>query len=445
MVVQVPQVQFDRAKIVAPELRPINLGNALAFAGGLDKLQTNAQARKDDAALQETLQETKGDIFSADKDKAEAALNKLATTKGGQELALGLQTVVDTRDAKAIKTADRRLKKNALFVASLVDLPEKEARRKLKEESLTRLNAGQKDSAQELMGLASNPDFQVVQGEFQATLTEAADGSEFLQSFLTRNREAGKKGKFQKSTVTFTNGGSDKISETGHREVKDGTGKLLVGPAREKFLQESQAIERDQDVDQAQRTEAAKIRANEQSEQGLEDRRARVDARDTRIEANGSNIGNIDDLLKGDLKLIFGRGEQLFTTLGSDDLRKQEGIDLQAKRDQLVGLLQLEQAKQARGQGTLSDAERDILKQAATLLGNNSISPKAAKAELNRIKGKLQKTLDKLGQRKSDDNARQHAKFAQIETGLTREEWIALPKEQRQGILSRMKIEAGGT
>jgi hypothetical protein len=97
-------------------------------------------------------------------------------------------------------------------------------------------------------------------------------------------------------------------------------------------------------------------------------------------------LGKLDDatniynrLRDSDLEIIYGRGEQWYP----DFLRSQRGIDLIADRDQLVNMLKLGAAGELKGQGTITDAERKMLADAATQLGNPNISPPKARQALD--------------------------------------------------------------
>lgn len=86
------------------------------------------------------------------------------------------------------------------------------------------------------------------------------------------------------------------------------------------------------------------------------------------------------DLSSNDLDLIYGKGESYLPGF----LRSQRGIDLIAKRDQLVSMLVIGARGELAGQGPITDAEQGMLANSATLLNNPEISPKAAKIALDR-------------------------------------------------------------
>jgi uncharacterized protein (DUF1786 family) len=59
---------------------------------------------------------------------------------------------------------------------------------------------------------------------------------------------------------------------------------------------------------------------------------------------------------------------------------------MQAKRNMVASTMKLAAAGKLKGQGTITDAEREMLSDAATVLSNESISPELAKTELERVK-----------------------------------------------------------
>jgi hypothetical protein len=99
------------------------------------------------------------------------------------------------------------------------------------------------------------------------------------------------------------------------------------------------------------------------------------------FEANGA-IENIDSLLKDDAYLdIYGVGDNIIPTFWSG------AVALEAKRDQVVGLLSLESRQKLKGQGTISEGEAKTLAQSATVLSNAGIDEVTAKNELIKVRG----------------------------------------------------------
>lgn len=97
------------------------------------------------------------------------------------------------------------------------------------------------------------------------------------------------------------------------------------------------------------------------------------------IEAQDS-IALAEGLLAGNLESIYGVEEQFVW----DKMRSQDSVDMMANRDRLVALFELAAAGKMKGQGQVSEGERKILKDSATVLSNRKISPAAAKAEIER-------------------------------------------------------------
>jgi hypothetical protein len=89
--------------------------------------------------------------------------------------------------------------------------------------------------------------------------------------------------------------------------------------------------------------------------------------------------GIYDELATADLDLIYGRGESLWPEI----MRTQGGIDLMARRDQFVGMLELGARGELKGQGTITDSEAKTLSRSATILSNPNISPAAARRALD--------------------------------------------------------------
>lgn len=90
----------------------------------------------------------------------------------------------------------------------------------------------------------------------------------------------------------------------------------------------------------------------------------------------------IDDLLSSDVNQVFGWGN----INPINRLPASEAQNTKAKVDRLKGLVSLENANKLKGQGAISEAERTMLANAATVLNNPWISPEQAISELNRLK-----------------------------------------------------------
>jgi hypothetical protein len=109
---------------------------------------------------------------------------------------------------------------------------------------------------------------------------------------------------------------------------------------------------------------------------------AEADAKQTTITSESLNaISFIDDIILGDADLIYGSKE-----LPLGWFRSEAGKDMMAKRDNIGSLLELAAAGKMKGQGTITGPEREILRQAATVLKNDNISPEMAEQELMRVR-----------------------------------------------------------
>jgi len=97
---------------------------------------------------------------------------------------------------------------------------------------------------------------------------------------------------------------------------------------------------------------------------------------------NQAAISNINKLLEGGYRAIYGKVDSKIP----DILRSQKALDAIALRDQVVGLLSLENRQKLKGQGTITDSEAATLERAATVLSNVSISDTLAKSELERVR-----------------------------------------------------------
>lgn len=94
------------------------------------------------------------------------------------------------------------------------------------------------------------------------------------------------------------------------------------------------------------------------------------------------------NLLKNaDLDVIYGRGEAWVP----EYLRSQKGIDLIARRNQIVGMLKLGARGELKGQGQITEGEQGILGQAITVLENPNISPELASKALDEARSVLYK------------------------------------------------------
>lgn len=110
---------------------------------------------------------------------------------------------------------------------------------------------------------------------------------------------------------------------------------------------------------------------------------AKQAAEETKNASNSSKMlreteSSFKSLAAADLDLIYGRGESFIPEV----LRSQAGIDLVAQRDQYLANLRLAQVGKLAGTGPITESEQAILKQAATVLNNQNISPELARRAL---------------------------------------------------------------
>lgn len=80
------------------------------------------------------------------------------------------------------------------------------------------------------------------------------------------------------------------------------------------------------------------------------------------------------------LDAAFGTGERFFP----DAIRGQKSINLRREIDKMASLLELAAANKLKGQGTVTENERNILRQSITLLKDETISPAKALEELKK-------------------------------------------------------------
>tara|TARA_Y100000310_G_scaffold294481_1_gene324982 strand:- start:1607 stop:2662 length:1056 start_codon:yes stop_codon:yes gene_type:complete len=94
-----------------------------------------------------------------------------------------------------------------------------------------------------------------------------------------------------------------------------------------------------------------------------------------------SGIDAVDSLLNNDTyRAIYGFGDEYIPTL------RPASVEAEAFRDQVVGLLSLENRQKLKGQGTITDQEATTLKQSATILAKPGIRESAAEKELKRVR-----------------------------------------------------------
>jgi hypothetical protein len=99
-------------------------------------------------------------------------------------------------------------------------------------------------------------------------------------------------------------------------------------------------------------------------------------------------IDAVDSLLADNgYKNIYGVADQFIPTI------MPKAVGQEALRNQVVGLLSLENRQKLKGQGTITDSEAKTLAESATILGNPGISEDMAKRELTRVKAIFSRSL----------------------------------------------------
>jgi hypothetical protein len=110
----------------------------------------------------------------------------------------------------------------------------------------------------------------------------------------------------------------------------------------------------------------------------------------TRLEDLDTIYSNMSN---ANLDLIYGAGEKWYPEI----IRSQTGIDLIADRDQLLGMLQLAERGELKGQGPVTDSDATVISQAVSTLSNPNISPEKAKKALDAARERIYKGAGKGG------------------------------------------------
>lgn len=115
-------------------------------------------------------------------------------------------------------------------------------------------------------------------------------------------------------------------------------------------------------------------------------------------------IALADSLYNSDLTKIYGYGESKFP----DEWRSEEGQLLLSQRNQLIGQINLLASKdRPKGEGSISDPERKTFAEAASILGNPNLPPKAVKSEIARIRGLINKSYGRVDKQEPTQGAPQ--------------------------------------
>ena len=158
------------------------------------------------------------------------------------------------------------------------------------------------------------------------------------------------------------------------QQSPDGSFSVVQQPPKDTSLQESLAAltiaEKERENFERQNKAEAEQKATEIAGQG-------------RLADAVTGLEGVDSLLQDDLyKSLFGAYE----FLDPSNLFGQQTQNAKAIRDQLVGLLSLENRQKLKGQGTITDQEAKTLEKSATLLAGNRLSEELAFKELNRVR-----------------------------------------------------------
>ena len=212
MVLRVPTVNPRLANITAPQLPKINVLGALqqGMARGDRSRELRAQEQ-----LQSTLQDQGPAALGGDI----AALQEIALQgEDGAELAANLQKIVMGQNDQEFKVAQRELKKQGTFLASLINADPDVQRRKIFDRANDLLSEGDRKNGAEFLRISQLKDPLEIKGELQNALTLVTGGDKFLQSFLP---QTGGSQKLIPSTVrdiSIGEGDNKKLFQTGITE-----------------------------------------------------------------------------------------------------------------------------------------------------------------------------------------------------------------------------------
>lgn len=178
MVLRVPTVNPRLANITAPNLPRINvlgaIGSGLGFTDRSRELRQQEQ-------LQGLVQEQGPAALGGDIQ----ALNEIALQgPDGAELAANLQQIAIRRDDQEVKLAQRELKKQGTFLASLINANPDVQRRKIFDKANELLSEGDRKNGAEFLRISQLKDPLEIKGELQSALTLVTGGDKFLQGFL---------------------------------------------------------------------------------------------------------------------------------------------------------------------------------------------------------------------------------------------------------------------
>lgn len=180
MAINVPQVNPRLANIQAPNLPRINVGGAIESGVNLGQ---KLQGIREQDQLQSLVQDQGQAALGGDQD----ALNQIALQgPDGAELAGSLQQIVASRNEQQVQLAQRQIKKQGTFLASLVKAKPEVQRRKIFEQANKLLSEGDRDRGAEFLRISQLKDPLEIQGEIESGLVLSQSGDEFLQGFITQ-------------------------------------------------------------------------------------------------------------------------------------------------------------------------------------------------------------------------------------------------------------------
>jgi len=186
MVLRVPTVNPRLATISAPQLPRINVLGALQQ--GFGRGDIDRQNRQQEQ-LQGVLQAQGPAALGGDI----AALQEIALQgEDGAELAANLQKIVMGQNDQEFKLAQRELKKQGTFLASLINADPGVQRRKIFDKANELLSEGDRKNGAEFLRISQLKDPLEIKGELQNALTLVTGGDKFLQSFLPQTASIGK-------------------------------------------------------------------------------------------------------------------------------------------------------------------------------------------------------------------------------------------------------------
>lgn len=360
------------------------------------------------------------------------AFNKLAVLPGGLEAAKNILALAQVRDEQLLNNTISTLKSNKLFnTTALKENNEGLLRKKIQVQAQKRLGQGDADGAEELMRISQLPTIDEIQNELSDDLAIADAGLNALQSV-----GFGKSTQFQKTGSFLV-----KDPKSGKVSIATGvfdpaTGKLttelgeLEGEVVSR-LGETATEETQREIEKAGKTteivEKTKLDVKASSPEGQAKLRELRQKETANIDEARDNMRLVDILSGSDLDLIYGRGESLVPEV----LRSQEGQNLIAQRDRLVAQLELGAAGKLKGSGSVSEGERAILANSATVLKRPDISAELATQELARIRPIFEKIVAAAeGDQTPTD---------EIEIDISEEEFRNLPRAQQQEILRKAR------